>query len=168
MAEGHPPPPLCVFERWLCESKNDSLERVMWRGALGQGKSLRESWVNWGVCMVDLVTHDTGNWPWARRERSFAQIPSIPILYVMLFFSAEPYIWCDIYKSWDEFAATKLLRKLLRLGCFWCSESRRKLRKSGVSEVGSSPVGDTTTLYWITFPGILRNKSTTQSTNFIW
>ena len=58
----------------------------------------------------------------------------------MLFFSAEPYIWGDIYKSWDEFAATKLLRKLLRLGCFWCSESRRKLRKSGVSEVGSTPV----------------------------
>jgi len=92
--------------------------------------------------MVDLVTHDTGNWPWARRERSFAQIPSISILYVVLFFSAEPYIWGDIYKSWDEFAATKLLRKLLRLGCFWCSEPRRKLRKSGVSEVGSTPVGD--------------------------
>ena len=91
-----------------------------------------ESWGIWGVCMVDLVTHDTGNWPWARRERSFAQIPSISILYVVLFFSAEPYIWGDIYKSWDEFAATKLLRKLLRLGCFWCSESRRKLRKSGV------------------------------------
>ena len=60
----------------------------------------------------------------------------------MLFFSAEPYIWGDIYKPWDEFAATKLLRHLLRLGCFWCSESRRKLRKSGVSEVGSTPVGD--------------------------
>ena len=60
----------------------------------------------------------------------------------MLFFSAEPYIWGDIYKSWDEFAATKLLRKLLRLGCFWCSEPRRKLRKSGVLEVGSIPVGD--------------------------
>ena len=60
----------------------------------------------------------------------------------MLFFSAEPYIWGDIYKSWDEFAATKLLRKLLRLGCFWCSEPRRKLRKSGVLEVGSTPVGD--------------------------
>ena len=97
----------------------------------------------WGVCMVDLVTHDTGNWPWALRERTFAQIPSISILYVVLFFSAEPYIWGDIYKSCDEFAATKLLRKLLRLGCFWCSESRRKLRKSGVSEVGSTPVGDT-------------------------
>ena len=38
VAEGHPHPPLCVFKRWLCESKNNSLESVMWRGALGQGR----------------------------------------------------------------------------------------------------------------------------------
>ena len=90
--------------------------------------------------------------PELEETRSFAQIPSISILYVVLFFSAEPYIWGDIYKPWDEFAATKLLRHLLRLGCFWCSEPRRKLRKNGVSDVGSSPVGDTKIS--ITYPDI--------------
>jgi hypothetical protein len=55
VAEGYPHPPLCVFERWLCESINESLVGVMWRGTLGgkggananPGASEESVWWTW-------------------------------------------------------------------------------------------------------------------------